>query len=134
MKTLTEIFQEVQDADTRAKRQEILKENDSFALRTILQLNYDKTIELDLPSGQPPFTVNEAPAGKFESVVKGLGSCTKMSKQPKIKKERIFISILEGVSEDDAKIICRAKDKKLEKLFSRVSESLVKSIWPQFVK
>lgn len=134
MKTLIEIFQEVQDADTRVKRQEILKENDSFALRTILQLNYDKTIDLDLPSGQPPFTENEAPAGKLDSVIKGLGDCTKLNRHPKIKKERMFISILESVSKDDAKIICRAKDKKLEKLFSRVSESLVKSIWPQFVK
>lgn len=134
MKTLTEIFQEIQDADTRVKRQEILKENDTFALRTVLQLNYDKTIELDLPSGQPPFTVNEAPAGKLDSVIKGLGSCTKNSRQPKIKKERAFISILEGVSKDDAQIICRAKDKKLDKLYSRVSESLVKSVYPQFVK
>ena len=132
--TLNEIFTSVQEAKTRAERQEILKQNDSFSLRTVLQMNYDSTIKLDLPSGKPPFTVNENPAGQLDKVIKGLGNCVVNNALPKIRKESSFISILESVSEEDANIICRAKDKKIEKDFSRVSESLVKSVFPTLVK
>ena len=132
--TLNEIFTSVQEAKTRAERQEILKQNDSFSLRTVLQMNYDSTIKLDLPSGKPPFTVNENPAGQLDKTIKGLGNCVVSSTLPKIRKESSFISILESVSEEDANIICRAKDKKIEKDFSRVSESLVKSVFPTLVK
>ena len=132
--TLNEIFTSVQEAKTRAERQEILKQNDSFSLRTVLQMNYDSTIKLDLPSGKPPFTVNEKPAGQLDKVIKSLGNCVVGNALPKIRKESSFISILESVSEEDANIICRAKDKKIEKDFSRVSESLVKSVFPTLVK
>ena len=132
--TLNEIFTDVQEAKTRAERQDILKQNDSFSLRTVLQMNYDSSIKLDLPSGKPPFTVNEAPAGQLDKTIKNIGYCVVGSSISKIKKESSFISILESVSEEDANIICRAKDKKIEKDFSRVSESLVKSVFPTLVK
>jgi hypothetical protein len=133
-KTLNEIFTSIQEAKTRAERIEILKQNDSFSLRTVLQLNYDSGIKLDLPKGKPPFAVNEAPAGQLDKTIKRIGYCVVNSSMSKLKKESNFISILESVSEEDANIICRAKDKKIEKLFSRVSESLVKSVFPTLVK
>ena len=132
--TLNEIFTSIQEAKTRAERQDILKQNDSFSLRTVLQLNYDSSIKLDLPDGKPPFTVNEAPGGKLDNIIKRIGYCVVNSSISKLKKESSLISILESVSEEDANIICRAKDKKIEKEFSRVSESLVKSVFPTLVK
>lgn len=132
--TLTEIFTSIQEAKTRVERQDILKQNDSFSLRTVLQMNYDSSIKLDLPSGKPPFTVNEVPAANLNKTIKKIGYCVVNSSISKVKKEVTFISILESVLEEDANIICRAKDRKIEKDFSRVSESLVKSVFPTLVK
>ena len=135
MKTLHEIFTEIQDAPTRAERQEILKKNDSFSLRTILQLNFDSTISLDLPEGKPPYTCDEIPFGQPDKKIKMLGYCTKgNNKLNPIKKERLFIDILESLTEEDANIVCLSKDAKLMKEYSRVSESLIKSVFPTFVK
>jgi len=132
--TLNEIFTSIQEVKTRVERQDILKQNDSFSLRTVLQLNYDSGIELDLPAGKPPFTVNEVPAANLDKTIKLIGYCVVNSSISKMKKEASFISILESVAEEDANIICLAKDKKIEKEFSRVSESLVKSVFPTLVK
>ncbi len=132
--TLTEIFTSIQEAKTRVERQDILKQNDSFSLRTVLQMNYDSSIKLDLPSGKPPFTVNEAPGANLDKTIKLIGYCVVGSSISKMKKEASFISILESVAEEDANIICKAKDRKIEKDFSRVSESLVKSVFPTLVK
>ena len=132
--TLTEIFTSIQEAKTRVERQDILKQNDSFSLQTVLQMNYDSSIKIDLPSGNPPFTVNEVPAANLNKTIKPIGYCVVGSSISKVKKETIFISILESVTEEDANIICLAKDKKIEKEFSRVSESLVKSVFPTLVK
>jgi hypothetical protein len=135
MKTLHEIFTEIQNAPTRAERQEILKENDSFSLRTILQLNFDSTISLDLPEGKPPYTCDEIPFGQPDKKIKMLGYCVKgNNKFTPIKKERLFIDILESLTEEDANIVCLSKDAKLMKEYSRVSESLIKSVFPTFVK
>ena len=135
MKTLHEIFTEIQEAPTRAQRQEILKENDSFSLRTILQLNFDSTISLDLPAGKPPYTCDEVPFGQPDKKIKMLGYCVKgNNKINTLKKEKKFIDILESLTEEDANIVCLAKDGKIMNKYSRVSESLIKSIFPTFVK
>jgi len=133
-KTLHEIFTEIQEAPTRAERQEILKENDSFSLRTILQLNFHEDVQLDLPDGKPPYTCDEEPYGKPEQKIKQLGKCFKGNSVNMIKKEKIFIEILESLTEEDANIVCLAKDGKIMKEYSRVSESLIKSIFPTFIK
>lgn len=134
MKTLHEIFTEIQEADTRAKRQEILKDNDSFSLRTILQLNYDSTVILDLPVGKPPYTCDDEPYGKAEQKIKQLGNCVKGNGISSLKKEKLFIDIIESLTEKDANIVCLAKDGKIMKEYSRVSESLIKSVFPTLVK
>ena len=134
MKTLHEIFTEIQEAPTRAERQDIINENDSFTLRTVLQLNFDKTIELDLPAGKPPYKCKDKATDKPDSLLKGLGNCVKNSRLPGFKKEVAFINILENLTEEDANIICLAKDGKIMKKYSRVSESLIKSIYPSLVK
>ena len=51
-----------------------------------------------------------------------------------IKKEKMFIDIIESLTEEDANIVCLAKDGKVMKEYSRVSESLVKSVFPTLVK
>ncbi len=133
-KTLHEIFTEIQEVPTRAERQEILKENDSFSLRTILQLNFHEDVKLDLPKGNPPYTCEEEPYGKPDQKIKQLGKCIKGNSVNAIKKEKIFIEILESLTEEDANIVCLAKDGNIMKEYSRVSESLIKSVFPTFVK
>lgn len=137
-KLLHELFEEAQNAKTRDDRIKLFKENDTFTLRTILQLAYNTSIELDFPSGAPPFTENTNPTGlepvRLKNVIKPLGNCVKDNNIAGFKKEKILIGILESIHTKDADIIIAAKDKKLNKLYSKITKNLVEKTFPSLVK
>jgi hypothetical protein len=137
-KLLHELFEEAQNAKTRDERIKLFKDNDTFVLKTVLQLAYNKSIELDFPDGAPPFTANTAPTGlesvRLKNVIKPLGNCVKGNKIAGFKKEKIFIGILESIHSKDAEILIAAKDKKLSKLYSKVTENLVEKTFPALLK
>ena len=51
-----------------------------------------------------------------------------------VKKEKIFIGILESISAQDAKIIIAAKDKKLDEMYGNITYDLVEKAFPALVK
>ena len=132
-----EIFQAVQDAKTKAERVALLKNYSSFATKTILQLNFDDRIKLDLPEGAPPYRDDEAPAGMAVAPINKqitiLTRLTPNNKIPRIKKEGLFIRCLEGINGNDAKTIVAAKDGELTKIYSKVTKAVVKAAFPSIV-
>ena len=56
---LSEVLQKVHNAKTKAQKINILKENDSPALRSICKWSFDPAIESMLPEGDPPYVPNE---------------------------------------------------------------------------
>ena len=132
-----EIFQAVQDAKTKAERVALLKNYSSFATKTILQLNFDDRIKLDLPEGAPPYRDDEAPAGMARAPINKqitiLTRLTPNNKIPRIKKEGLFIRCLEGINGNDAKTIVAAKDGELTKIYSKVTKEVVKAAFPNIV-
>tara|TARA_R110002153_G_scaffold74685_3_gene193855 strand:- start:988 stop:1419 length:432 start_codon:yes stop_codon:yes gene_type:complete len=135
---LHEILEKAQEYKSEGPRIKFLKKNDTFALRTVLQLAFNKSIELDFPAGAPPFRELESPIGlepvRLKNVISGLGSCAKGSNVPSIKKESIFIGILEAINVNDAKTIIAAKDKELDKIYSNITYDLVEKTFPALVK
>jgi len=111
-----EVLEEVSKAKKKEDKIRILKENESWALKDIIMGSMDTSIKWNLPGGQPPYTACEeqsAPTNllrentKFKYFVKG-GPGEKM--QP-VKRESIFIGILEGVHPKDAKLVIAMKNK-----------------------
>lgn len=130
---LSEILTKVSDAKDKASKISILKENDSVPLRQVLKGAFYSKIEWDLPAGDPPYTVNEAPAGTEHTTlhtearllwhfVKGADVKTSRSK-----KEIMFIQMLEGLHADEAKLLLNVKDKKLSKVYKGLTEVVVKT-------
>ena len=60
---VTEILQKVSSAKTKAEKVELLQEYNNNALRAILIINFDESLQFLLPEGEVPFTPNDAPAG-----------------------------------------------------------------------
>lgn len=60
---ISEVLQKVSNAKTKAEKIKSLNEHNTQALRSILIWNFDETVETLLPSGEVPYTPNEAPAG-----------------------------------------------------------------------
>lgn len=93
-----------------------LKANDSYVLRVILQGVFDPNVKWLLPPGVPPYTPNELvdqehilvnEAKKILYFVEGFHNI------PDMKRETMFIELLERVDKNDAILLCSIKDKKL---------------------
>ena len=60
---LSEVLALVSKQKTKAKKIQILKQNESLHLKSVLIWNFDDSVKSMLPDGEVPFQKNEAPAG-----------------------------------------------------------------------
>lgn len=108
---ISEIIKKACDLKTRDEKVEWLKNNNTPALRDILIAMYDKKkIKFLIPNSEPPYTPSPAhenqgalyrEARKLKYFVEGFGG----ENVPKVKREQIFIEMLETVHKDDAKLL-----------------------------
>ena len=128
----SEILDKVHKAKTKDQKVRILRENNTAALRSILKSSFDPKIQWVMPPGDVPYAKNEAPAGtehttlasqssKLWHFIKGADAET-----PQWKKEQMFVQMLEGLHEAEAKVVCHAKDKELHKVYKGLSDNVVK--------
>jgi hypothetical protein len=122
-----------------AKKIELLKEYGAkVPLNYVLALNFDSTIEMDLPTGQAPFSRDENThsdfMGKLVNEIKKLRVCFKTSAYKKRDKERVFLQICEGVPVKEADMLCFLKDKALTEMYPTITADFVKSVFPAYVK
>ena len=131
---ISEVLQKAHSAKTKAEKVKILQDNVSQALKSILIINYDESIVSMLPEGAPPYNKNEAPAGtehtrlEHESRIlhhffKGGSNFSGM------KREQMFIQLLEGLHPDEAEVVIAAKDKTLGKKY-KVTKACVSEAFP----
>jgi|TARA_B100000424_G_scaffold88863_1_gene66508 hypothetical protein len=128
----SEILDKVHKAKTKDAKVEILKKFDNQSLRMVIKSSFDPKIVWELPVGDVPFKPNDAPAGtehtrlaseakKLYHYIKGGDNDT-----PKYKKELMFVQLLEGLHETEAKLVINAKDKKLHQVYKGLSKEVVK--------
>lgn len=132
---LSEVLAKVSKQRTKAKKIQVLKENESLHLKSVLIWNFDDTVVSVLPEGPVPFDKNEAPAGTehtylahehkiLYNFIKGGNDFLKP-----VKREQLFMQLLEGLHEDEAEVICLMKDKKLTDKY-KVTKSVVTEAFP----
>ena len=130
--TFHEILTKVNNAKDKAKKLEILQQHDSPSLRQILKGAFDPKIQWDLPAGQPPYIRNEAPVGTEHTYLdqesKRLWHFVRGADNSltKVRKETLFIQILEGLHESEADLLINVKEKKLNNVYKGLTANLVK--------
>lgn len=109
-KLVYEIIELAQKQKNKKDKISILKENESWALKDILRGTYDPRIQWNIPDGPPPYTPcpeESVPANllrenkKFRYFVSG-GEGDKL---PKVKREAMYIGLLEAVHPKDAELV-----------------------------
>ena len=95
-----------------------LAQNDTAAMRAILQYALDPRIEWLLPKGSPPFTPCPFPdqEGNLIRDIRKLNLFVRGGDHPNmhnVKREALFIQFLEGIDPKDAALIVSIKDKRL---------------------
>ena len=134
----SEVLKKVSNAKTKKEKIDLLQTYNTQALRSILIWNYDEEVKSMLPEGDVPYNPNEAPAGtehtRLAKEYKGLFRFVKGGQDnlPVLKRESMFVQLLEGLHESEAEVICLVKDKKLQKKY-RITKSVVQEAFPQIV-
>lgn len=132
----SEVLEMFEKAGSREEKLFILKKYEVPVLRALMRLNFDTTSSMSLPEGEPPYKKDEyKPAGYNESNLVQeyrrfyiwLDPNTNLSQ---IKKEQLFIEMLEGLHHTEAEVICLAKDKKLQTKYPSLSEDIVREAYP----
>lgn len=115
--SLAEIVNTARKAETVEEKVTVLKRNDSKALRDILALMCDARWTFDLPETAPPYNKTESHEthGQLYREMRKMPYFVKQRSEsqsvPRIKKESLFIQMLESVSPDDAELILRMTSK-----------------------
>ena len=133
------IFEILESANKQRKiddRIEVLKEYRNEALVSILIWNFDDTVVSVVPEGDVPYERNEVPVGTDHTslrkeyrnlyhFVKG-GNDTLST----VRRETMFIQMLEGLHPDEADILCLVKDKALVRKYSKITQGVVEQAYP----
>ena len=133
---VVETLEMVDEAKTRDEKREILKSRDNYATRALLQLNFHPDVSWHIPRGSPPYTPSQDADStegsihfevkKLNYFVKGGGHDLSM-----LKRESMFVQLLERVAEKDAKLLIAVKDQNLS--YKGLSYKLVRDVWPDLL-
>mgnify|MGYP001463156160 FL=1 len=136
MQTSTyEVLEKIGKLRRTKEKVDALRANDSYVIRVILQGVFDESVKWLLPEGDPPYTPNELvdqegilinEARKILYFVEGFHDL------PTVKREQMFIELLEQVDPKDATLLCAVKEKKLP--FKGITVQHVKEAFPGMIQ
>jgi len=131
MESVNKVLTKISGLKKKEDRVEALKANDNYTLRSVLQGMFDANVKFPLPEGTPPYKENQfdEPKALHNEVSRfyllAEGGNPNLSK---MKREQIFIQMLEAVSPDDAKMLIDMKDKKCP--YKGITKEIVMEAFP----
>ena len=136
---ISEILRKVSNAKTKKEKVAILRDNNSTALRQLLIINFDDSVVSMLPEGDVPYKKNDSPEGsaghtrlvhEWRTLYNFIrGGNDKLSN---MRRETLFVQLLESLQEGEAEILCLAKDKDLQSKY-RITRNVVEEAYPDVV-
>ena len=131
------IFEEVAASNSIEARKKVLLENESNPLKEILKYAFHPDIKFALPPGKPPYKTIGSPdeynptylypnIRKFYLYIEGGHDGL-----TQLRREQLFVSMLEGLHPKEAKVVIQVKDKKLK--FRGLTYKLVKETFPDLI-
>lgn len=140
MKTsVPQILEEVERTVGRENKIKVLKAYEHQVLRGILQINFDPRVKVNLPEGEPPFKKDTSiPVGYSESNLYTefrrfyiwLDAGVNLTK---MRKEQLFMQMLEGLHWTESELVCLAKDRKIQTKYKSIKEDLVREAYPDLM-
>jgi len=133
---ISEILRKVSNAKTKDEKIALLQKHNSTALRQLLIINFDESIVSMLPEGDVPYTPNDAPVGtdhsRLEQEYRGLYRFFKggVDRLPALKRESMFVQLLEGLSSEEAELLVLCKDGRLTDKYKRITKAVVSEAFP----
>ena len=129
-----EVLQKVSNAKTKKEKIALLKEYNTQALRSLFIINFDDTVISMLPPGDVPYTPNDAPEGTEHTLLEKEARLLHHffkggSNVSQVKRESMFVQMLEGLNKGEADALIKAKDKKIGKRW-KITKAAVSEAFP----
>ena len=136
---VSELFKAVHGKKDKKGKIELLSQYKRDDVKALLIWNFDKEIKSALPEGEVPYKKNEAPinSGGHTRLVhewRNLynyirGGNDKLSQ---MKRETMFVQLLEGLHESEAELLMLVKDKQLQSKY-RITRAVVEDVFKDIV-
>jgi hypothetical protein len=131
------IFEEVAASNSIEARKKVLLENESNPLKEILKYAFHPDIKFALPPGKPPYKTIGSPdeynptylypnIRKFYLYIEGGHAGL-----TQLRREQLFIQMLESLHPKEADLVIQIKDKKLN--YRGLTYKLVKTTFPEIL-
>ena len=133
--SVSEILKKASLIEDENQRINWLRQNNSVALESVLRGAYDSKITWLLPEGVPPYKQSElidqqhilyAECRKLYLFIEGGNPNLKQ-----LRREALFIELLEAVDPEDAKLLLAVKDKKIP--YPHISPEFVRKAFPGII-
>ena len=134
---ISEILRKVSNAKTKKEKVALLQKHNTVALRQLMIINFDESVVCLMPEGEVPYTPNDAPVGtdhtRLEQEYRGLYRFVKggADNLASLKRESMFVQLLEGLSAEEAELVCLVKDKTLSTKYKRITKAVISEAFPQ---
>jgi hypothetical protein len=135
--SIPRIFEDVAAANSFGARKKVLLENESNPLKDLLRYAFHPDIKFALPSGEPPYKTIGSPdeynptylypnIRKFYLYIEGGHDGL-----TQLRREQLFVSMLESLHPKEAAVVIQVKDKKLK--YRGLTYKLVKDTFPDLI-
>tara|TARA_Y100001963_G_scaffold50671_1_gene70873 strand:- start:7932 stop:8381 length:450 start_codon:yes stop_codon:yes gene_type:complete len=134
---VSELFKAVHGAKNKTLKNDILKKHKRDDVKALLIWNFDKQIKSAIPEGEVPYKKNEAPINSgghtrlvhewrtLYNYIKGGNDAISQ-----MKREQMFIQLLESLHESEAELLMLIKDKKLQSKY-RITRAVAEESYPE---
>lgn len=133
--SVSEILKRADQLGTLQERKAFLLQHDSPAIHTILKCVFDPSVKFLLPKGKAPYKPTEfdRQESRLYAEMRKMylfleGGNPNLSQ---IKREQIFIELLESVDPQDAELLVAVKDKKLP--YKNINRNLIEKTYPGLI-
>ena len=136
---LSEVLEQADKLKSKEEKIDFLRRHGAPAYKGVLRINFDESVSMNLPEGEPPFKKEGGkPIGyqetnliqEFRRFYIWLDPNQNL---PKIRKEKLFIEMLEGLHVSEAEVLCLAKDRQLHKKYKSLNYDLVREAFPDLL-
>ena len=131
------IFKEVSEQKTHLQKVKHLKENRNDMVDLLLELAFSKDIRITLPEGSPEYqktgevelynaTLLYANRRQIEMFIND-----NTAQIPELKREQLFIDLLENLDPAESQLLIEVKDKNLES-YSGITKKVIEKVYPDW--
>ena len=136
-KPLPLIFKEISEQKTHLQKVKHLKENRNNMVDLLLELAFSRDIRITLPEGSPDYqktgevelynaTLLYANRRQIEMFIND-----NTARVPELKREQLFIDLLENLDPAESQLLIEVKDKKLES-YPGITKKVIEKVYPDW--